>query len=52
MENQKTKPLCHLPFREEIQKQAGWVGEKLHEVEKHCDRFQRDRKAYHIKQRL
>ena len=39
----RNKPLCHLPCREERQKQGGWVGEKLHEVEKQCDRFESDR---------
>ena len=39
----RNKPLCHLPCREEIQKQGGWVGEKLLEVEKQCDRFESDR---------
>ena len=39
----RNKPLCHLPCREEIQKQGGWVGEKVQEVEKQCDRLESDR---------
>ena len=39
----RNKPLCHFPCREERQKQRGWVGEKLHEVEKQCDRFESDK---------
>ena len=39
----RNKPLCHLPCREEIQKQGGWVGEKLHDVQKQCDRFESNR---------
>ena len=40
----RNKPLCHLPCREEIQKQGGWVGEKLHEAERQCDLFESDKK--------